>query len=239
MTSFPLPPPGCPSLSQEVCLLFKSVQPRRQGGDAPAPSPQPTPDCMFSAPDLAESPYQMGKLRQEGRKGGRAGRSSPTRLSHRPRTRAGFSRREAGNIVFILSHRVRHERGCSRQRARRGSGRRRTWGSSPAPARPSAAVGRPGLTSATSLFWPFGRDPCWHRLLAVAILVAGPRIHSLPLGHRGKSGSARRAGFLSQPPLLEEERRCLGWELALRLPSGGALSKLGPPLVCFIISQGT
>ena len=169
MTSFPLPPPGCPSLSQEICLLFKSVQPRRQGGDALRPSPPP---LVCSRPQAWET--EAGR-----EKGGRAGRSSPTRLSHRPRTRAGFSRREAGNIVFILSHRVRHERGCSRQRARRGSGRRRTWGSSPAPARPSAAVGRPGLTSAISLFWPFGRDPCSHRLLAVAILVAWPRIHSL------------------------------------------------------------
>ena len=54
-----------------------------------------------------------------------------------------------------------------------------------------------------------------------------------PLGHRGNRGSSRRAGFLSQPPLLEEERSCLGWELALPLPSGGALSKLGPPLRLF------
>ena len=41
MSSFPLPPLECPSLSQKVCLLLKSLQLRKQGGDAPGGPPPP------------------------------------------------------------------------------------------------------------------------------------------------------------------------------------------------------
>lgn len=64
MSSFPLPPPERPSCPKRF-LRLKSVQPRRQGVDAPRPNP----DCMaVLGPGLARSPYQMGKLRQEGRR---------------------------------------------------------------------------------------------------------------------------------------------------------------------------
>lgn len=121
MSSFPLPPLECPSLSQKVCLLLKSLQLRKQGDDAPGGGPPPFYDS--SRFRLGWVPLPDGETEAGKEKGGRARSSSPARLSHRPRTRAGFSRREAGNIVFILSRGVRHERDKGLREAAAGGAR--------------------------------------------------------------------------------------------------------------------
>jgi hypothetical protein len=129
VSSFPLPPPECPHLwsvqRSGVCAATEE--------GVYSPVPPVVSRFLHSRLAWLGLLIPVGETEARGKKGGSAGRRAPARLARHPRTRAGFSRREAGNIVFILSRRVRHERGCSRQRASLSGCRRRTWGSGPAP----------------------------------------------------------------------------------------------------------